>query len=160
VPVWRGSVLVALLAPLSACDPGWSYRVPGGTEVMENGRHFDIAGPAQTSLRVHGNLFTSTLWTIVTIKNDGTTALIIRPDEIRVSTQPGKPLPRKQPHPSRCHGHDAEAEVSLAPGDSCQIFTDFAVQPDADKLRKLELGHDGVTRDGAPVRVSVALVKD
>jgi hypothetical protein len=136
-----------------ACDPGGTYRVPGGTVVTDNGaRAFELDGDSQMPLRASASWFTSKLHTFLSITNKGSTSLIIRPDRFHL-TDRSEPLAYVAV--PRCAGHDREGSVTLAHGDTCQLFVDFNVQPDRDRLRTLTLTHDGVTREGAVVPVSV-----
>lgn len=150
-----------LIVLLAACDPGWGYRVPGAREVNEDGRHFELAGPSQTTLRAHANLFTSSLRTILTITNDASTPITIQPDRLRATNREGKELERTSYRTVvRCVDHEADEQVSLPPGKSCRMFADFHVRPDADLLKTVTLTHDGVMRDGVAVPVTVRLEKD
>jgi hypothetical protein len=60
-------MLVSLLA---ACDPGWGYRVPGATEVHEDGRRYDLTTPSDVHLRAYANVFTSNLAVELTIDRE------------------------------------------------------------------------------------------
>ncbi len=55
----------------------------------------------------------------------------------------------------RCDKHEQGEVVTLAQGDSCWMYADFEVQPDRERLQTLMLTHDGVTRGGIAVPVSV-----
>jgi hypothetical protein len=151
---------VLVVALLGACDPGGSYRVPGGTEVMDNGRRFDLAGNSGTSLRVYASWFTSSVRVELAITNKGSTDLSISPKQLRAADRKG-PLHRRDARGGiRCAGREGEELVTLRPGDTCQMSSDFAVHVDRDQLRTLTVAHDGVTRDGAGVPVSVKLELD
>lgn len=126
---------------------------------MANGREFDIAGNAGTSLRAHASWFTSSLDVGLAITNKGSIPLEIRPDKFRVADRKGALEPKGLRVP-RCTGHDTEDLVTLAPGDTCQMFAGFAVVVDRDRLRTITLTHDGVTRAGIAVPVSVTFELD
>jgi hypothetical protein len=59
----------------------------------------------------------------------------------------------------RCAGNDA-ALVSLAVREACRMSADFSVQPDSDELKTLTMIHEGVTRDGVAVPISLTLERD
>lgn len=116
---------------LAACDPGWSYVVPGGKEINDNGLYYELAGPNDTTLRAHANLFTSNLWTEVWITNTGPTPLEIRPKDVRMLTRFGQPLPLQRP--VQCRDKEGDA-VALGTGETCQLSADFSEQPDQVEL--------------------------
>lgn len=155
-----GLAWVLVVTVLGACDPGGSYSVPGGTMVMANGREFDIAGNSSTSLRANASWFTSSLDLGLAITNKGSTPLAIRPDAFRVSDRKGALAPKNGPRVPRCTGHETEELVTLAPGDTCQMFAGFEVVVDRDRLQTITLTHDGVSRGGIAVPVSVKFEMD
>jgi len=127
---------------------------------MDNGRWFVVPGNSETSSRVHASLFTGALTLALEVTNTGSAPLDIRPDALRMTVDRDRTeLARRDQEALRCHGHAQDA-VTLAAGESCAIHAAFSVRPDADRLAKLTLTHEGVTRDGAPVSVSVKLEKD
>jgi hypothetical protein len=142
------AVVVALLA---ACDPGGSYRVPGG---IPQGGAFVLSGGAQTSLRTSATWFTASLDVSLAITNRGTTALDVRPDAAGISDREG-PMARNEAQPAfRCQNQDG-ALVILASGETCEIEMSFRVKIDKDRLSKLTLTQDGLTRGGTPVPIRV-----
>ena len=155
-----GLAWLLVIAVLGACDPGGSYSVPGVTMLMVNGREFDIVGNSSTSLRAHASWFTSSLDIGLTITNKGSTPLAIRPNEFRVADRKGALEPKYGSRAPRCTGHETEELVTLAPGDTCQMFAGFEVVADRDRLRTITLTHDGVTRAGIAVPVSVKFEMD
>jgi hypothetical protein len=112
-------------------------------------------------VRAHANWFTSSVSTVLTIKNEGPTPLVIRPDKIEMFDCDGNVLnlysSSKQP---RCSGRTDEVEVTLSGGESCQLNVSFEVVPDMDRLQRLTLVHNGVRRAGAAVPVSITFEMD
>jgi hypothetical protein len=151
--------LMSLAALLTACDPGGTYHVPGAREVRDDGAHFVMAGPSQTSLRAHATWFTGNVSTLLSIKNDGTTPLVIRPDRIRMFDCDGTELrlcsSSKQP---RCSDRTDQSKVTLAGSESCQMDVGFEVVPDEDRLKTLTLIHGGVSRGSVDVPISITFV--
>lgn len=150
--------VISVVALLSACDPGGTYHVPGA---KADGFYAVLAGPAQTSLRAHANWFTGSVSTVLEIKNEGATPLLIRPDKVQMFDCDGGALDlyysSKQP---RCSGRTDESEVTLAVGESCQLDVRFQVVPDKDRLQTLTLIHDGVRRDGVAAPISITFEMD
>jgi hypothetical protein len=142
---------VLVVGLLGACDPGGSYRVPGG---IPQGRAFILSGGAQTSLRTSASWFTASLDVSLEITNRGATPLDVHPDAAGISDREG-PMARNESRPAfRCRNHDG-AVVTLATGETCEIEMSFRVKSDKDRLSKLTLAQDGVTRGGAPVPIRV-----
>src|SRR3954469_1595208 len=60
----RGCASWFPLVVATACgfgDPGWLYTPPGATPVQDNGRRYDVTGPAGLQLRVYADAFTGSL---------------------------------------------------------------------------------------------------
>lgn len=152
---------ISMAALLSACDPGGTYHVPGARAVTDDGRQYVLAGPSQTSLQAYASWFTSTISTVLTIKNDGTTPLTIRPDKARLFDCDGNAVDLKRwaPQPT-CIDRVNEAEVTLVGGESCRFGADFEVVPNEKRLRTLTLIHDGVTRGSASVPIAITFELD
>jgi hypothetical protein len=69
-------------------------------------------------------------------------------------------LPRYYGHDVlRCDKH-ADATVTLAPGEDCEISMKFEVRTDRARLRTLTLVQDGVTRGDVAVPISVTFELD
>jgi len=148
---------VVVVGVLAACDPGGSYHAPGGIVVMDDGRRYILGGASQTQLRVHASWFTSSVHASVGITNNGSTPLEIRPNELHMADRQGPLQPWERA--VTCRHHEG-ALVTLAPGETCEMRTTFSVTADRDRLDKLTMTHDGVTRGGVAVPVSVILVMD
>jgi hypothetical protein len=57
-------------------------------------------------------------------------------------------------------GHEHDSLVTLAPGETCEMFGTFTVHVDRDRLKTLTMTHDGITRDGAAIPISVTFELD
>jgi hypothetical protein len=147
--------LVLAVAVLGACDPGGTYHVPGG---IPQGRAYLLGGGAQMALRTSASWFTATLDVSLGITNRGTTALDVRPDAAKISDRDG-PMERYDSPVFRCQGQDG-AVVTLPPGGTCEIEMRFGVKIDRERLGKLTLTQDGVTRGGVAAPISVIFVLD
>jgi hypothetical protein len=147
-----------ILGALAACDPGGSYHVPGGKEVMADGRRFDIVGPSNTSLRANAHWFTGSVDIELAITNTGTTALLVEPDKLRLADRVG-PLQFVRQR-LRCNDQEAHDSVTLKPGETCDASGSFSVHVDRDRLSSLTLDLDGVTREGVSVPVLVKFELD
>lgn len=144
---------------LAGCDPLWGYRVTTPTAVADKS-YYQLPGPSQTSLRVRASLFTSTLSTMLAIKNDGATTLTIHSDDVHVADRTGTELPRKDDRDAlRCEGHPEDV-IQLATGATCELRAELEVEPDASRLGTITMTLPGVTRDGAAVPISITFEKD
>ncbi len=151
--IHRMLVGFALAAGLSGCDRGWVYRAIGGVPIMANGLRFDVDGPADTRYRVYASLFTVHLRFDIDLQNVGRTPLQVRPDNLFL-IRGSEAMPVSWSH--RCEGRK-EAEVVLAPGESCLMRAGvFASQSDTG-LSELTVVHFGVSRAGNPVQVLIPL---
>jgi hypothetical protein len=147
---------LVLVAVLGACDPGGTYHVPGG---IPQGRAYILGGGAQMSLRTSASWFTGSLTASLAITNRGTSPLVVHPDNTRMADREGT-LPRYYGHDVlRCDKH-ADATVTLAPGEACEISMKFEVRTDRARLRTLTLVQDGVTRGDVAVPISVTFELD
>ena len=127
---------------------------------MANGREYDLAGKSQTSLRAHASWFTDTVDASLVITNRGSSPLVVRPNDTRMSDREG-PLPRYfyGDEVVGCDNH-TDSIVTLAPGEACASHLRLQVVPDRERLRTLTLVQDGVARGGVAVPISVTFELD
>jgi hypothetical protein len=150
------TVAAVVVCVLAACDPGGSYHVPGAAEVRDNGaRAYELSGGSSTRLVVRANWFTSSVDVGLSIMNYGRTPLAIRANELHLADLKGPLEPRHYPQDGQCMGHEHDSLVTLAPGETCEMFGTFTVHVDRDRLKTLTMTHDGITRDGAAIPISV-----
>jgi hypothetical protein len=92
--------------------------------------------------------------------NYGRTPLAIRANELHLADRKGPLEPRHYSQDGQCIGHEHDSLVTLAPGDTCEMFGTFTVIVDRDRLKTLTMTHDGITRDGAAIPISVRFELD
>jgi hypothetical protein len=155
---WVLGVLVVFLA---ACDPGASFRVHDAKKVQDqNGRRFELAGPAQTFLTVHAGTFTINTSVDLTVRNDGASPLTVGKGGLHLYDHRGKDTPGSSDDRYLCAGRAETDEVVLAPGESCTLRGRFRTGYMDDEIATLRLVHDRIRRDGAVVPIEVKLLKD
>lgn len=149
-------IIVAGCCSFLPCDPGWSYTAPSGKRASDG--WYQLSGPERTTVRSTAHLFTSSLSVAFEITNDAEPALTIVPEQLRVFDSQGTALaPDDSSRAYRCDGRPSDSSVSLRRGQTCVIRTGWRVQPDPKRLGAIRIRHDGISREGAPVPLEVAL---
>ena len=145
-------LLFLSLVVLSACDRGWTYRVPQGTLLAEH--RYALTGPEGTRLHVDATVFTIRLHVEIEVWNAAEDPLDIEPSSLSV-LRGGKALSGLL-RVDRCEGFP-EGRVTLATGASCRMRATFYAPQTAKELEQLTLVRSGVRRQGNPVSINVLL---
>lgn len=113
------------LACFAACDPSFSYRVPGTVAFRDrNGiAHYVLWGPEQTKLVVEVYQFTISLNLGFQIVNSSTEPLTISPAKLEaLDIPPGSEVKANRETVIKCAGKVVTKAATLRSGESCLVY--------------------------------------
>jgi hypothetical protein len=150
----RTTRAAALLVSLSACDPGWSYVLPGAQRFDGRTPRYDLDCGAGVHVRFDADVFTTMGHTWIQIINRAGSALEVHPAATRILDAKGRLLPTKCSLPS--------STLWLRPGEATTISCHFPIENVSRiyydrRYKVLTLNQLGVFRDGLPFKLEARI---